>query len=251
MVKKVLCVDDVPVIRELARLALESRGGFLVASCGSGEEALAKVPSFAPDILLLDVMMPGMDGPATLEALRKLPETAATPAVFMTGDAGAEEVLHYRQLGAIGTIAKPFDPLTLADRLEDILQSQPVAGQSLGSGLPAEVVAEFVELQRGYLQGLPEKMVRLQQALASDGLDRLPESLREADLIAHSLAGSAGTFGFPAIGEGAKKLHRTLLPCQEGGLGLDAETLRTARQQCESIAAEVLRARQAVGLQRV
>ena len=244
---KVLYVEDVAVIRLLAKQALESAGGFSVALCSSGEEAVGKAVSFAPDIILLDVMMPGMDGPATLRALRQLPETARTPVVFMTGDAGPDDLLRYRQLGAVEVIAKPFDPLTLAARVGGVFRQQAFEVSSE----KADSQAEFAGLQRDYLQGLPEKLAGLKAVFENRGNGLEPESLREAGFIAHSLAGSAGSFGFQAIGEHARKLQELLLPYSSAGSSPDAQRLQTIRQQYETIANEIHKARHDFGIQRV
>lgn len=118
--KKVLCVEDEADIRTVAELALASVGGFQVLLCSSGAEAIEKAAGFKPDIMLLDVMMPGMDGPDTLRALRALPGLATVPAVFLTAKAMPSEVARYKKLGAIDVIAKPFDPMTLADHVKRI-----------------------------------------------------------------------------------------------------------------------------------
>ncbi len=118
--KKILYVEDDPDIQTIARMALETVGGFEVLVCGSGAEALEKAPGFQPDIVLLDVMLPGMDGPDTLDALRRLPGLAKTPSVFLTAKALPAEVERYRKLGALDVIAKPFDPMTLAQRVREI-----------------------------------------------------------------------------------------------------------------------------------
>ena len=111
----ILYVEDDTDIQMVARIALETVGGFSVHICGSGREALALVAEgFSPDLLLLDVMMPDMDGVAVLKRLRALPQTAATPAVFMTAKVQPAEVAQYRSHGALGVIAKPFDPMQLA-----------------------------------------------------------------------------------------------------------------------------------------
>lgn len=115
--QKILHVDDEPDIREITKLALVDVGGFNVRSCASGKEALAAAPDFGPDLILIDVMMPGMDGPATLRELRNLPGTAATPAIFMTAKVQAREVEEFRMIGAADVIAKPFDPMKLADQV--------------------------------------------------------------------------------------------------------------------------------------
>ena len=118
--KKVLCVEDEADIRTVAELALASVGGFQVLLCSSGAEAIEKAAGFKPDIMLLDVMMPGMDGPDTLRALRGLPGLATVPAVFLTAKAMPSEVARYKKLGALDVIAKPFDPMTLADHVKRI-----------------------------------------------------------------------------------------------------------------------------------
>lgn len=112
---KIMLVEDDADIMAITRMALEMIGGFSVAACENGIAALAAAPSERPDLILLDVMMPGLDGPATLEALRALPETARTPVIFMTAKSQAHEIAHYRALGALDVIRKPFDPVTLPD----------------------------------------------------------------------------------------------------------------------------------------
>jgi CheY-like chemotaxis protein len=118
--QRILYVEDEPDIQAVARLALEAVGGFSVCICGSGKAALDAAPSFNPDLILLDVMMPGMDGPTTLSALRELPDLKEIPVVFMTAKVQATEVAHYRSQGAIDVIAKPFDPMTLSTTVRDI-----------------------------------------------------------------------------------------------------------------------------------
>ena len=118
--KKVLYVEDEADIRTVAEMALGSVGGFEILLCASGAEAIAKAPVFRPDIVLLDVMMPDMDGPDTLQALRKVPALKDVPAVFLTAKAMPSEIDRYRKLGALDVIAKPFDPMTLADQVRRI-----------------------------------------------------------------------------------------------------------------------------------
>ncbi len=118
--RRVLMVEDEPDIRLVAQLALESIGGYTVRTCASGAEALDAVGEFAPDMVLLDVMMPGMDGPTTLGRLRSTAAGGRVPVVFMTAKAQPQEVARFRSLGALDVVAKPFDPLTLAEQLRDI-----------------------------------------------------------------------------------------------------------------------------------
>lgn len=114
---RILYVEDEPDIQAVAEIALESVGGFELKVCSSGEEALQNAPGFSPQLLLLDVMMPGMDGPTTLKELRKIPELSNTPAIFMTAKVQPQEVEQLLSLGAIEVIAKPFDPMTLAETI--------------------------------------------------------------------------------------------------------------------------------------
>lgn len=117
---RILYVEDEPDIQTVARLALETLGGFTVEICSSGAEALEKIAAFRPQLILLDVMMPGMDGPTTLGKLRELPPFAATPVVFMTAKVQPSEVAGYKQIGAVDVIPKPFDPMTLSGQVQAV-----------------------------------------------------------------------------------------------------------------------------------
>ena len=121
--QRILYVEDEPDIQAVAKLALEMVGGFTVKVCSSGEEALREAVAFSPDMILLDVMMPGMDGPSTLKALRALPSLAELPVAFMTAKVQPAEVAHYKTLGARDVIAKPFDPMTLASQVRAIWEA--------------------------------------------------------------------------------------------------------------------------------
>lgn len=113
--KRILAVEDEPDIRLVLEVALRTVAGFDLKVCCSGREALREAPDFKPDLILMDVMMPEMTGPETLAALRDIPDTAETPIIFLTAQAQPEEVEHFQELGALGVIGKPFDPMTLAD----------------------------------------------------------------------------------------------------------------------------------------
>jgi CheY-like chemotaxis protein len=120
----VLYVEDDPDIREVAAMSLELIGGLEVRACATGEEALAADDAFRPDVLLLDVMMPGMDGPTTLTRLRRDPRFAAAPAIFFTAKANPGEIQRLIDLGAVGVVGKPFDPGTLADEIRRIWEAR-------------------------------------------------------------------------------------------------------------------------------
>lgn len=116
----VLCVDDDPDILEVARISLELVGGLTVSSVNGGAECLAQVAGIMPDLILLDVMMPGLDGPATLSALKADAALCHIPIVFMTARVQQVEVERYLALGALDVIPKPFDPMKLSVDLKAI-----------------------------------------------------------------------------------------------------------------------------------
>ncbi len=118
--RRVLLVEDELDIQIVARLALKDIGRLEVEVCGSGNEALEVAPRFRPELILLDVMMPEPDGLATLKALASKPETASIPVVFVTAKAQSHEIEEYLELGAVDVIVKPFDPMTLADQVNEI-----------------------------------------------------------------------------------------------------------------------------------
>jgi two-component system OmpR family response regulator len=119
----VLVVDDDPDIRRIARLALERPGGFQVVLAADGAEALEAMARKLPDVVLLDVSMPGTDGPATLRAMRSIAGADRIPVIFFTATSNEGEVARLRGLGAAGVVAKPFDFGDLAARVRGILGS--------------------------------------------------------------------------------------------------------------------------------
>jgi len=122
--QRILYVEDDPDIQAVARLALETVGGFTVKICSSGPEAIEEAAAFAPDLLLLDVMMPGMDGPDTLRALRDIPALAEIPAIFMTAKIRPEEIEDLKtHQQVIDIVTKPFDPMSLSNRIRKIWQA--------------------------------------------------------------------------------------------------------------------------------
>ena len=141
---KLLHVDDEPDILELAKMSLEMTGDFDVTNCASGADALHAAKAAQPDVLLLDVMMPGMSGPETLMHLRQILGLEHTPVFFMTARVSAAMWAELFELGAVDVIAKPFDPMTLGSRIKDLLKrhahephSDPLPGtrpQSHGTG---------------------------------------------------------------------------------------------------------------------
>ena len=120
--KRILVVEDDPDIQLITRLGLEICGNYEVLVCGSGAEAVQSAAAFAPDLMLLDLMMPGMDGMATMDALRKLPGLAATPTIFLTANTQDQLRQGLLQRGALGVILKPIEPQALVDQIHAIWQ---------------------------------------------------------------------------------------------------------------------------------
>jgi CheY-like chemotaxis protein len=191
---RILHVDDEPDIREVVELSLGLDPAFTVKSCASGGDAIETVADWRPDLILCDVMMPVMDGPATLARLRASPETARIPVVFMTARAQAREMEHFKSLGATGVIAKPFDPLTLASFVRRQLHT-----------------AGITALRDGFLKRLRADAMMLaacRRELADpSSSDAVSEQTRG---FAHALAGSAGIFGFQQIGASAATLEKVI-----------------------------------------
>jgi CheY-like chemotaxis protein len=112
--KRILIIDDEDDIREVATLALETCGDFEVITADCGQAGLVSAHQLRPDLILLDVMMPEMDGPTTFQRLRESENTRSIPVVFLTAKVQAGDRRKLGDLGALGIIAKPFDPMRLA-----------------------------------------------------------------------------------------------------------------------------------------
>ena len=118
--RRILGIEDEADIQDVIRFSLAEIGGFDVQVCDSGLDALARATFFAPDLVLLDVMMPQMNGPVTFEAIRRLPGLASTPIVFLTANVEAHKLKELRAMGATDVLMKPFDALALPGRLRSI-----------------------------------------------------------------------------------------------------------------------------------
>jgi CheY-like chemotaxis protein len=205
---RVLHVDDEPDIREVVEFSLGLDPDLVMRSCASGEEALAVADTWTPDIMLLDVMMPVMDGVATLVRLRENPRTAGIPVVFMTARAQSRELDQLRSLGAVGVIPKPFDPMMLAASVR--AQVEPLDAR-LGA-----MRLEFLERVDGDLVALAGHWSALENGFA------VLSSLAKIRSIAHGLAGSGGLFGFDEISDAAATLEEAVI-LESGGSGTMSE----------------------------
>jgi CheY-like chemotaxis protein len=176
---RILHVDDEPDIREVVELCLGLDPAFAVRGCACGRDAVATAADWSPDLILCDVMMPDMDGPAMLAQLRKCPRTVDTPVVFMTARAQKRELEKFKSLGAVGVIAKPFDPMRLGDAVR----------------------VGFIGRLRTDAERLAECRERLRQGASS------PQALEEIKSFAHALVGAAGIFAFKRVSCAASTLE--------------------------------------------
>jgi len=192
---RIMHIDDEPDIREVVQLSLARDAELIVRSFPSGVEAAEAAVDWPPDLLLIDFMMPKVDGVATLAMLRQNPSTKATPVVFMTGRAQTRDVEFLMSLGAAGVLAKPFEPITLAGTLRDFLRPKPPK--------PYILRDEFLCRAKEYAVELTHS------GLSLAGSDREDE-LDHARQIAHRLAGGAGIHGYHVIGTDAGTLEEAL-----------------------------------------
>jgi len=204
---RVLHVEDESDIREVVEISLGLDPDIILRSCGSGEEALALVRDWPPDIILLDVMMPVMDGPATLAHLRANERTAKIPVVFMTARAQSRELDLFRSLGAAGVIPKPFDPMTLVSSVRGYVHT-----------LHDEICA----LRHRFIQRLINDAATLAEYRNRLGnTATLGTTLILIKETAHSLAGAGGIYGFPEIGDAASKLEDATMTALETPTSID------------------------------
>jgi CheY-like chemotaxis protein/HPt (histidine-containing phosphotransfer) domain-containing protein len=194
---RIMHVDDEPDIREVVEISLGLDPDLATRSCSSGEEAIVAAIDWQPDIILCDVMMPVMDGPATLMRLRENALTASIPVIFMTARAQTRELDRFRSLGALGVIPKPFDPMTLAASVRSYVQ-------------PAHDPID--DLRAGFLQRVRKDVVSL-----SEGRLLLRNGNRPADVLdlikrtAHGLSGAGGIYGFADISDAAATLEDAVI----------------------------------------
>jgi two-component system OmpR family response regulator len=194
---RILHVDDEPDIREVVEISLGLDPGFATRSCSSGEEAIVAAIDWQPDVILCDVMMPVMDGPATLMRLRENALTANIPVIFMTARAQTRELDGFRSLGALGVIPKPFDPMTLAASVRSYVQPARDPMEDLRAGFLLRVRRDVVSLSEGRL-------------LLRNG-NRPADVLDLIKRTAHGLSGAGGIYGFAEISDAAATLEDAVI----------------------------------------
>jgi len=192
---RILHIDDDSDIREIVALSLSLDPALMSISCAAGADALATAAEWAPDLILCDVMMPGMDGPTMLERLRENPKTAKIPVVFMTARAGSNELEHLMSIGAAAVFTKPFDPMLLADMVRAQLRS--VKSEAVRYDFAARMHSDAAELAR-YRKILCD----------NPDLVLLPEGFQSC---VHKLSGAAGVFDFQAVSRTASALETAIV----------------------------------------
>jgi CheY-like chemotaxis protein len=234
----ILLVDDERDTRTVARLALRGFGGFTVVEASSGPEALDVMRRGRPDAVVLDVMMPGMDGPDVVAAMREDTSTADLPVIFLTAKAMPDEIARLRELGAVAIFTKPFEPEEFALSVRQVLTTgtaRPNAGpasdgnytaaagdvdlsmlsrlRGLKSESGGELVDELIDLFASHTPGTLDRL----RALCGPG----PGAAAEIERLAHAFKGSAATVG--AVG--LVSLARTIETRARAGSAADLEPL--------------------------
>jgi two-component system OmpR family response regulator len=241
--RSVLYVDDEPDIREIVEIALGLNGTMTVHTAESGEQALTLARALLPDLVLLDVMMPGLDGPTTMSRIRKDPIIAPIPVIFMTAKAMPKEVALLHEMGAAGVIAKPFDPMQLSMQVT-----------SLWEGRPAETA---IPIQASGLTGLRRQVTQfgakflLRTKDEAEILQKLIEHMKPGDAtaieelerLAHRIRGSGSTFGFSALSDCAEEIEHLIeglkLRDMWAGTALDSHTRLRLAECSQRLSKEV------------
>ena len=194
---RVLYVDDDPDVRQIAGMALSLNEQIHVETCASGEEALAILPKLMPDLVVLDVMMPGLDGPTTLARIRANPLYAHIPVAFMTAKALPKEVERFMELGAIGVIGKPFEPMRLADDVSSLWRSAalppatPVVSEPPLESAPAAAADLGIAGRASHLEWLLQSVLEVQRLINEADFD-LEVFMRRVVDVAQRLTNAKG-----------------------------------------------------------
>ena len=214
--QSVLYVDDDPDICEVVGSTLSLIAGLKVDTVSSGELAIDAAYELRPDLILMDVMMPGLDGPSTFKRMRGSPLIADIPVIFLTAKVLPTEVAHFLQLGAIGVISKPFDPLKLCDEVFALWQSADPAPPitSARSGQP-QIQAQLDTLTNSFLQRTESDVVRLRELI-----ERVRQGersmLKEIERVTHSIHGAGAMFGFPEVSASGEAIERLVEQAMAG-----------------------------------
>lgn len=216
ILKKVLCVDDDEDILQIAKITLEDLGNFEVFTCSSGKDALECAQQFHPDLILMDIMMPEMDGVSALKLLRN--NHIAAPVIFLTAKVQQNEINEYISVGGAGVIKKPFDPMKLCDEIQAIWKEAKTSVPTKENKID--------QLLNVYLEHLKEYEITLKEAIYAIKNSVLTDELKQKiQHIAHKLAGSGATYGFEALSKAARELDMALIEQNDKELFILLEAL--------------------------
>jgi two-component system, OmpR family, response regulator len=207
-IHSVLFVDDDPDVCEVVQATLSLIAGLQVYTAGSGEQAIDLAYELRPDLVLMDVVMPGLDGPSTLKRMRELAPISEIPVIFLSAKVLPATVAHFLELGAIGVIGKPFDPLKLSDELLSQWKRADAAREVKRTRAAHSQVQEKVSsLTANFLQRTRDDVVHLRSIVegARQGNQSL---LKEVHRVAHSIRGAGTMFGFPEVSAAAEMIER-------------------------------------------
>jgi two-component system, OmpR family, response regulator len=222
--------------------------GLDVQTADSGAIAIDLAYELRPDLIILDVMMPGLDGPSTLKRMRESALIADIPVIFMTAKVLPVEIAHFLHLGAIGVIGKPFDPTTLGDEVF-ALWNRAVAASVL-TGVRAgqdQVKAHVDSLALHFLERARGEVIRLRKLTASaQHGDR--SVLQEIERVAHSIHGAGAIFGFPSVSASGGDIERLVETLMTSGIAsshlaepLEAQLLRYTERLAQEVEAAASR----------
>lgn len=197
---RVLYADDDPLMLDAVEQSIGADPVFILQSCARGGQVLTMAAASPPDLLLCAVTLPDMTGPALLERLRAHKNTAKIPVIFATGTAQSQDSGHLLSLGAVGVIAKPLDPATLALTMRKHLQSARLAAAGY----------DFAERLRDDKATLETFRLNLR---GQDGILLAPDGLLSC---AHKLAGAAGVFNLQAVSASASALEEAIVASRTG-----------------------------------
>jgi two-component system, OmpR family, response regulator len=199
--RSVLYVDDDPDICTVVEATLSTIGELDVRSASSGEIAIDLACEQRPDLILMDVMMPGLDGPSTLRRMRCCAAIADVPVIFLTAKVMPTEISQLLTHGAIGVLGKPFDPTRLCGDMIALWERTGRTGAPSRAPIARSIeTVEISSLTSGFLARTARDVARLRQLLKRlQAGDR--SALREIERVAHTIHGSAAMFGFLAVSE--------------------------------------------------
>ena len=226
---RVAHIDDDEDLLRMVRLVLQSQEKFTVVSCASGEAALETLPDFRPDLILVDCLMPGMDGPETIQTLGKRMDISGVRVVFATGTDDQDRLVQMHKAGAAAVIRKPFDIAALSAQFE--LLRGPATIERAPSPNVESIFAKFVERVRTDVQAI---MALCREMPSSGTLGRV-RALASISSLLHRLAGTSGSFGLSALGTRARALGGVVKTMIDDPDGEHVELLSDFPGQVESL----------------